>query len=113
LYNRGQSKEKNYSLINIFPYFVLGFIGMIIVRNIGDYQFLNNKFHYDWQSTIEFIKTLSKISLTMAMAAIGLSTNLRDIRKMGYKPFLVGFIGMSTVGIVSILIISLYFNYII
>src|SRR6056300_1519216 len=113
LYNRGQSKEKNYSLINIFPYFVLGFIGMIIVRNIGDYQFLNNKFYYDWQSTIEFIKTLSKISLTMAMAAIGLSTNLRDIRKMGYKPFLVGFIGMSTVGIVSILIISLYFNYII
>ena len=113
LYNRGQSKEKNYSLINIFPYFVLGFIGMIIVRNIGDQQFLNNKFHYDWQSTIEFIKTLSKISLTMAMAAIGLSTNLRDIRKMGYKPFLVGFIGMSTVGIVSILIISLYFNYII
>ena len=113
LYNRGQSKEKNYSLINIFPYFVLGFIGMIIVRNIGDQQFLNNKFHYDWRSTIEFIKTLSKISLTMAMAAIGLSTNLRDIRKMGYKPFLVGFIGMSTVGIVSILIISLYFNYII
>jgi uncharacterized membrane protein YadS len=47
----------------------------------------------------------------MAMAAIGLSTNLRDIRQMGYKPFLVGFIGMSTVGIVSILTISLYFNY--
>ena len=27
----------------------------------------------------------------MAMAAIGLSTNLKDIKKMGYKPFVVGY----------------------
>jgi uncharacterized membrane protein YadS len=47
----------------------------------------------------------------MAMAAIGLATNLRDIKQMGYKPFLVGFIGMSTVGIVSILTISVYFYF--
>ena len=111
LYNRGQSTEKNYSIIDIFPYFVLGFIGMIIIRNIGDHQFLNNEFENNWRSTIEFIKTSSKISLTMAMAAIGLSTNLRDIKQMGYKPFLVGFIGMSTVGIVSVITIELYFNY--
>ena len=38
----------------------------------------------------------------MAMAAIGLSTNLKDIRAMGYKPFIVGFIAMITVGLVSI-----------
>ena len=31
LYNRGQLK-KNYSILNIFPYFVLGFVGMIIVE---------------------------------------------------------------------------------
>ena len=39
LYNRGKAKEKNYSIINIFPYFVLGFVGMIILRNIGDEVF--------------------------------------------------------------------------
>ena len=33
----------------------------------------------------------------MAMAAIGLSTNLKDIRNMGYKPFVVGFTAMLTV----------------
>jgi uncharacterized membrane protein YadS len=44
----------------------------------------------------------------MAMAAIGLSTNLKDLRSMGYKPFLVGLIAMSTVGIVSILTIEFY-----
>ena len=47
----------------------------------------------------------------MAMAAIGLSTNLKDLRSMGYKPFIVGFIGMTTVGLVSILIIEFYINF--
>ena len=32
LYNRNETKTKNYSLIIIFPYFVLGFIGMIIFQ---------------------------------------------------------------------------------
>ena len=44
----------------------------------------------------------------MAMAAIGLSTNLKDIKNMGYKPFVVGFIAMLTVGMVSILTIEIY-----
>ena len=52
-----------------------------------------------------------KYFLTMAMAAIGLSTNLRDLKSMGYKPFLVGFIGMATVGLVSILSIEFYINF--
>ena len=38
----------------------------------------------------------------MAMAAIGLSTNLKDLKSMGYKPFIVGFISLLTVGIVSL-----------
>jgi uncharacterized membrane protein YadS len=47
----------------------------------------------------------------MAMAAIGLSTNLRDLKNMGYKPFVVGFIGMATVGIISIISIEFYINF--
>tara|TARA_B100001057_G_scaffold234882_1_gene235236 strand:- start:989 stop:2062 length:1074 start_codon:yes stop_codon:yes gene_type:complete len=107
LYNRGKRKEKNYSIFNIFPYFVLGFVGMIIFRNIGDqmFEFNNND---KWFETIDFLTMSSKISLTMAMAAIGLSTNLKDIIIMGHKPFLVGFIAMLTVGLVSILTIEIY-----
>ena len=107
LYNRGQTKEKNYSIVNIFPYFVLGFVGMIIFRNIGDLIFEVNN-NDNWVETINFIKISSKIFLTMAMAAIGLSTNLKDISVMGYKPFIVGFIAMLTVGIVCILTIEVY-----
>mgnify|MGYP003976819915 FL=1 len=102
LYNRGQSKEKNYSIIKIFPYFVLGFVGMIILRNFGDHFFMDVS-NNNWENTVETIKSSSKVFLTMAMAAIGLSTNLKDIKAMGYKPFVVGFIAMITVGLVSII----------
>lgn len=110
LYNRNKSKEKNYSIINIFPYFVLGFVGMIILRNTGD-QFFINIPNDNWENTIDIIKSSSKIFLTMAMAAIGLSTNLKDIKNMGYKPFVVGFIGMATVGIISLLTIETYVKF--
>jgi uncharacterized integral membrane protein (TIGR00698 family) len=101
LYNRNNLKEKNYSILRIFPYFVLGFVGMIILRNIGDQVFLNG-YNENWINAVQNIKASSKIFLTMAMAAIGLSTNLRDLKSMGYKPFIVGFVGMATVGLVSI-----------
>ena len=44
----------------------------------------------------------------MAMAAVGLSTDLKDLKSMGYKPFVVGFIAMVTVGLVSIISIKLF-----
>ena len=112
LYNRGKTKEKNYSILSIFPYFVLGFVGMIILRNVGDQLFISAT-NNNWNETIDTIKFFSKIFLTMAMAAIGLSTNLKDIKSMGYKPFIVGFIAMLTVGIVCIITIETYLNLII
>ena len=108
LYNRGRAVEKKYSIISIFPYFVLGFVAMIIIRNLGDLLFLN---YYEWSVAVDSIQLSSKIFLTMAMAAIGLSTNFKEIKKMGYKPFIVGFIGMATVGLACIATIELYINY--
>ena len=110
LYNRNNVVKKNYSILAIFPYFVIGFVAMIILRNIGD-QFFLNSYNNLWLETVDIIKSFSKVFLTMAMAAIGLSTNLRDLKSMGYKPFLVGFIGMATVGLVSILSIEFYINF--
>jgi len=37
------------------------------------------------------------------MAAVGMSTNLAELRSMGYKPFIVGFIAALVVGLVSII----------
>ena len=83
---------------------------MIIIRNVGDNIFITSQ-NEIWATTVINIKILSKIFLTMAMAAIGLSTNLRDIKNMGYKPFVVGFVAMATVGLISITTIELYINF--
>ena len=108
LYNRNETKTKNYSLLDIFPYFVLGFIGMIIFRNIGDQLFLTESTQPIWQTLVLTIKDSAKIFLSMAMAAVGLSTNLKDLKSMGYKPFIVGFIAMVTVGLVSIVSMKIF-----
>ena len=107
LYNRGEVKNKKYSILNIFPYFVLGFIGMIILRNIGDQIFsIENNYNLIWLNFIEYLKVLATAFLTMAMAAVGISINISELRSMGYKPFIVGLIAAITVGFVSLIYIQ-------
>jgi len=55
------------------------------------------------KTLISYIKSLATVFLTMAMAAVGISINLKELKSMGYKPFVVGLIAAVTVGIVSIL----------
>ena len=81
---------------------------MIVFRNIGDQIFLSESSQIIWQNSVSTIKDSAKVFLSMAMAAVGLSTNLKDLRSMGYKPFVVGFIAMLTVGLVSIISIQLF-----
>ena len=112
LYNRGQNHTKNYSIVNIFPYFVLGFIALIVLRNLGDVFFLQTNLAGEemWIEFVNLIKSSAKIFLSMSMAAVGLSTNLKDLKSMGYKPFIVGFVSLLTVGIVSLTAIEFLSN---
>ena len=108
LYNRGEIRSEKYSILSIFPYFVIGFIGMIIVRNLGDQFFTTEKNNYEiWINLIEYIKILATVFLTMAMAAVGISINLNELKSMGYKPFIVGLIAAITVGIISLAYIEI------
>ena len=107
LYNRGELKGNSYSILDIFPYFVLGFIGMIIIRNLGDQIFsIENENRLYWINLIEIIKILATTFLTMAMAAVGISINLSELKLMGYKPFVVGLIAAITVGFISLIYIE-------
>jgi uncharacterized integral membrane protein (TIGR00698 family) len=109
LHNRGEGKGKSYSILNIFPYFVIGFIGMIVFRNVGDQVFtIENNNYETWKMLISYIKSLTAVLLTMAMAAVGISINLKELKSMGYKPFVVGLIAALTVGLVSIIALELF-----
>ena len=66
-----------------------------------------------WISTIDYLKILSTISLTMAMAAVGISINLVELKLMGLKPFVVGLIAAIVVGIISLVYIETLLKFIV
>ena len=45
------------------------------------------------------------------LITVGISINLNELKSMGYKPFVVGLIAAVTVGLVSILSIEFYSNF--
>ena len=102
----------------MFPIFIIGFIIMGLIRTIGDYSIQNTGsafiiFHNDqWQQVIDFIKTIAEYSLAIAMAAVGISTNLGSLKSLGIKPFYVGFSAAVCVGIISYIGIILLSNFI-
>ena len=109
---QGNEKQK-LSVFQMFPLFILGFILLGIVRSIGDYGIAISNLAFGlldvdhWKETISVIKLTAEYSLGIAMAAVGLSTNLVSLRQLGIKPFYVGFAAALSVGVVSIIGINL------
>ena len=83
-FKRTRDNEKNNSKVNlknIFPYFILYFVLASIITTV-----------FSLPTTITApIKDLSKFFIVMAMAAIGLNTNIVKLIKSGAKPILLGF----------------------
>ena len=87
---------------------------MIIIRNLGDQIFsIENDNHHHWVSFIEYLKILATAFLTMAMAAVGISINLVELKMMGLKPFIVGLIAAVVVGIISLIYIETLLKFIV
>ena len=103
----------NISIFSMFPFFILGFIAMGIIRTTGDITLQSSGSSFgvlganDWFATISFIKQTAEISLAIAMASLGLSTNLKSLASLGVRPFYLGFVAATSVGIVSFLTIKL------
>ena len=101
------------SILSMFPIFILGFITMGILRTIGDITLQSSGYSFgiigsnDWTNIISIIKQTAEISLAIAMASLGLSTNLKSLTTLGIKPFYLGFVAATSVGIVSFLTIKL------
>eukprot|EP00615_Pteridomonas_danica_P010579 CAMPEP_0114329220 /NCGR_PEP_ID=MMETSP0101-20121206/933_1 /TAXON_ID=38822 ORGANISM="Pteridomonas danica, Strain PT" /NCGR_SAMPLE_ID=MMETSP0101 /ASSEMBLY_ACC=CAM_ASM_000211 /LENGTH=367 /DNA_ID=CAMNT_0001458813 /DNA_START=66 /DNA_END=1168 /DNA_ORIENTATION=- len=92
----------------LVPGFVLGFLGASVFRSTGDYCLSSGMLAYgvlpaeDFKFlTSYFGSTLSNYALGIAMAGVGLGTNIKSLAGVGYKPFLVGFSGCMVVGATS------------
>lgn len=113
----GHQLPKWYKLI---PGFVIGFLLLAFVRTLGDMTLTNsgNAFGFLRPEIWEYIYgSVSNVGSTymlgLAMAGVGLSTDFKMFKGLGFKPFYIGFIAAITIGVVSATLIGLFGHYII
>jgi uncharacterized integral membrane protein (TIGR00698 family) len=105
--NRAPTKTP--PLMQMVPFFVFGFLALVLVRTLGDLTdvpFAGALSAAAWKTTIGGMSVISAWCLTVAMAAVGLGTNLRQLRTLGLKPVGVGLAAALTVGLVSAVLIG-------
>jgi uncharacterized integral membrane protein (TIGR00698 family) len=90
-------------LASMVPLFVVGFLGAVILRTMGDYGPLAFGVvdRTAWVQFLHGAETLAAWCLAVAMASIGLGTGLARIRRLGIRPFCVGLAAALLVGGVS------------
>ena len=79
-----KAEGKKVSLKQIFPFFILYFIAASIITTVAVQAGVPVEFFNP-------IKELSKFFIVLAMAAIGLNTNIVDLIRTGGKPIIMGF----------------------
>lgn len=92
------------SMKKIFPFFILYFIATSVITTV--------LIHFGVDASIfKPVKTLSKFFIVLAMAAIGLNTNIVKLVKTGGKPLIMGFccwIGITGVSLLMQHLLGLF-----
>lgn len=84
--------KANFKLTSIIPWFILGFLALVAINSFGLIP----------PSVSSTLKTVSKFLMISALAAIGLNTSFKDMKKSGIAPMVHGFIISALVVIVAI-----------
>lgn len=92
----GKEGDNNFSLKKIFPFFILFFVLASVITTVSVLAGVD-------VSVFKPLKELSKFFIIMAMAAIGLNTNLIKLVKTGGKPIFMGACCWVGIAVVSIL----------
>jgi uncharacterized membrane protein YadS len=97
-------KIKWYSMI---PWFIVGFAMMSALRTLGDagdrpFGVLDPAL---WKQSVNFIRSAAEYCLLVAMAAVGLTSMLDGILKIGLRPFVLGLFAAVLIGVVSLALI--------
>lgn len=75
-----RSKEGSYNIIKIFPWFVLGFTAASVISTFIPLP----------AGVAEFLSKAGKFIIVMAMASVGLNTNVIKLVKNGARPIILG-----------------------
>jgi uncharacterized integral membrane protein (TIGR00698 family) len=92
---RGEARtveNKAVFLWNKFPKFVLGFLAISLLTTLGAFS----------KEQMADIANLSRWAFLLTFAGVGLSTDLREMRKQGLYPFIVGAAGELGIAVVTL-----------
>jgi len=78
-----------------FPKFVLGFLLLSLLAT----------FHFFDKGQIGSIANLSRWAFLLTFAGVGLRTNIRELGKQGWRPFVVGAVGEIGIAVVTLAIV--------
>lgn len=114
--SRGEGAQRaRLSLGKIVPWFVVGFLILVLVRTAGvALGILPQDVGHPGSLTgaasfLKAVDEVSKFAILMALSAIGLGTDMGAVRRTGVKPVLVGLITAGVLGIVSLSLILFVF----
>lgn len=94
---RQKSKESNYDLRKILPWFILGFVAMATL----------NSLHLLGPTLPGMAGAAGRYLIVVALAGVGLSADIQKMIKTGHKPILLGLIVWALVAISSLIMQSL------
>ncbi|MDP2958402.1 MAG: putative sulfate exporter family transporter [Longimicrobiales bacterium] len=97
-------------LSSLVPWFIVGFALMSAARTVGEigqrpFLFLDPA---QWDAVVAFLQVTAERLLLVAMAAVGLTSMVAGIRKIGARPFALGLFAALVVGGVSLVLIGLF-----
>ena len=90
----GDELKANFSVVKIFPWFILGFLALSIVASVVSIP----------AAVVSGTKSASKFLMVCALSAIGLNTSFSSMKKAGIRPMIHGFIISALVVIVALLV---------
>lgn len=91
----GTDSKIKVNIKSIVPWFILGFLAMSLLNSVGIIP-------AEFSSTL---KEISKFLMVASLAAIGLNTNFKDMKKAGPAPMIHGFIISLLVVLVALAVI--------
>lgn len=101
---KNSDKGNTFSIKKIFPWFIIFFVAAALVTTIMGVLSENAITAAYFESVVPVTKWLAKFFIAMAMAAIGLNTNIAKLIKKGGKPILLGFCCWVMISVVSVLV---------
>ena len=98
-------------LRRLVPGFVVAFLALAALRTLGDAlsgtspQFANQA----WRPGLNIAGQLCELLLTTGMAAVGLTVELRDLRRVGWRPLAAGILAAALLASVSAALVAALF----